>query len=241
MLACELLHHTQLLPQFVFVSCVVTSYYGVFFNLLSNGLLSLNRFCATFVWYTTYFNNACIKIYFLIISVVALVATLPGGILMFIYLFKDYSLAAQYGKTGLESFNTHRSIIISMMICDGLVGCVTSLSTIYRLRKYKINYDKSLLLVTTLHIFPDTLVTLFNLDMIFQVTGESKYMNELSRMFLVFLVSFNSLTIVCTNRQIRQEYFNLLLSLRQIFWCSSSVRNTLTNLTTVSKERVTVF
>ncbi|CAL2042784.1 unnamed protein product [Caenorhabditis brenneri] len=210
MLACELLHHTQWLPQFIYVCFVVLSYYGVFFNLLSNGLLSLNRFCATCVWYTTYFSNSCIKVYFIIIGIVSFVATLPGGVLMFIYLLKDYGIKAQYKKTGLESFNTHRSIIITMMISDAFIGCLTSICTMYRLRKYKINYDKSLLLVTTLHIFPDTLVSLFNLDMIFQVTGESRYTNELSRMFLVFLVSFNSLTIVCTNRQIRKEYLKLL-------------------------------
>ncbi|PIC22562.1 hypothetical protein B9Z55_016572 [Caenorhabditis nigoni] len=219
MLGCELLHYTQFLSPFGFVCCVVLSYYGVFFNLLSNGLLSVNRLCATCVWYNTYFSDSCIKVYFYIISIISLICTLPGGVLMFIYLFKDYGLAAQYGKTGLESFNTHRTIIITMMISDGIVGCVTSLSTMYRLRKYKISYDKSLLLVTTLHIFPDAFVSMFNLDMIFQYTGDSQYMNELSRMFLVFLVSFNSLTIVCTNRQIRQEYFRLLFFWKTI--CSS--------------------
>ncbi|UMM31801.1 hypothetical protein L5515_005853 [Caenorhabditis briggsae] len=179
MLGCELLHYTQFLSPFGFVCCVVLSYYGVFFNLLSNGLLSVNRLCATCVWYNTYFSHSCIKVYLYIISIISLICTLPGGVLMFIYLFKDYGLAVQYGKTGLESFNTHRTIIITMMISDGLVGCVTSLSTMYRLRKYKISYDKSLLLVTTLHIFPDAFVSMFNLDMIFQYTGDSQYMNEL--------------------------------------------------------------
>lgn len=52
-LLCELFHYTNWVPDFAFVCCVVASYYGVFFNLLSNGLLSLNRFCATWVWYNT--------------------------------------------------------------------------------------------------------------------------------------------------------------------------------------------
>uniref|UniRef100_A0A1I7V447 G protein-coupled receptor n=1 Tax=Caenorhabditis tropicalis TaxID=1561998 RepID=A0A1I7V447_9PELO len=137
-----------------------------------------------------------------------------------------------------------------MMISDGVVGGLTSLCTIYRLRKYKISYDKvqyhralvpswfqSLLLVTTLHIFPDALVTMFNLDMIFQISGDSRFMNELSRMFLVFLVSFNSLTIVCTNRQIRQEYLKMLCPTKKIF----RFRNSVSKAFTAPSERITVF
>ncbi|CAI2353355.1 unnamed protein product [Caenorhabditis sp. 36 PRJEB53466] len=240
MLTCELLNFTNSLPQVFFVFFVVVTYFGVFFNLLSNTLLAINRFCATCVWYNTYFDHHYIKLYFILIFFVSFVATLPGGVLMFIYLYLDFSLNAQYEKSGWGSFNLHRTIIIAIMLSDALTGILSTSCTVYRLRKYKINYDKSLLLVTFFHIFPDLLVAFFNLDLIFQFTGASQFTNELSRMFLFFLVSFNSLTIVCTNRVIRTEYLKVF-----VFWKQATVPPvkgisiTASNLTPV--DRVTVF
>lgn len=98
---------------------------------------------------------------------------------MFWYLKSDWSLSAQYEKTGLKSFNSHRIIVIIFLITDGVLGMVLSIGTMYRLRKLNINYDRSLLLVTSLHILPNTLVSLFNLDMLFQITGSSQFANEL--------------------------------------------------------------
>ncbi|CAL2042783.1 unnamed protein product [Caenorhabditis brenneri] len=213
MLSSELAHYTQWFPRVFFVICVVTSYYGVFFNHLANILLSMNRFCATCVWYNTYFDSGSIKKYFVGITMASLVCTLPGGLLMFVFMIKDWGMEEQYTKTGIFSFNTHRTIIITLTIGDTIIGILASLATVYRLKKYKFNYDKSLLLITILHIFPNILVSFFNLDMMFQFSGNSKVSNELSRIFLIFLVSFNSLTIVCTNRKIRRDYLQML-----VFW-----------------------
>ncbi|CAO4376290.1 unnamed protein product [Caenorhabditis nigoni] len=243
MLSSEFIHYTQLLPRFIFVCFVVISYYGVFFNHLANILLSANRFSATCVWYNNFFDESSIKKYFIGITVVSFVFTLPGGIVMFIYLFMDWGTQAQYSKTGLLSFNLHRTIIISLTITDTILGIATSIATIYRLKAYKFSYDRSLLLITTLHIFPNILVSMFNLDMMFQFSGDSKLSNELSRIFLIFLVSFNSLTIVATNRKIRREYLQIF-----IFWKESesvvgtaSVRKRSTTMATPGMGRVTVF
>ncbi|EFO87659.1 hypothetical protein CRE_05698 [Caenorhabditis remanei] len=253
----EFIHYTQSFPKFIFVCFVVIPYYGVFFNHLANMLLSINRFCATCVWYNTHFDAVSIKKYFLVIAIISLIFTLPGGILMFVYLFMDWGTQAQYSRTGISSFNLHRTIIISLTIIDTSIGISASIATVYRLKKYKFSYDKvrnislsicspscfqSLLLITTLHIFPNLLVQFFNLDMMFQFSGNSLLSNELSRTFLIFLVSFNSLTMFGTNRKIRQEYIQMIM-----FWkeresvTTTSIRKISTATGAHATERVTVF
>uniref|UniRef100_A0A8R1I4G2 Serpentine receptor class gamma n=1 Tax=Caenorhabditis japonica TaxID=281687 RepID=A0A8R1I4G2_CAEJA len=170
-------------------------------------MMAINRFCSTFLSYEKYWKPRHVLLYFSFTSVASLLFCTP-------YILRHRSFYIVNGKWVYTNVNTtlvlQRSIAISIIGCYEAIGIVMSVLTVYRLKIYKIyckEIEKNLILVTSLHIFVD-IIAMFIMISEFLEWQFPLALFAVSNVFPVTytVVILNSVTIVITNRTVREEY-----------------------------------
>ncbi|EGT52737.1 hypothetical protein CAEBREN_23753 [Caenorhabditis brenneri] len=217
-------------PIYVWLSQLNSTslFFGLFNNLFGNMMMAINRFCATFLSYERYWHPSHILVYFSLTATVSLVCCTP-------YILRHRAFYVTNGKWAYTNVNLtlvlQRSIAISIIGSYELIGISMSILTVYRLKIHGIRSkknEKNLILVTTLHILVDIVAmfimiaeflewqfsfALFAVQNVWFECG-----NRPICYFQVFPVTYtvvilNSITIVLTNKRVREAYFQTIL-----FW-----------------------
>ncbi|CCD71497.2 Serpentine receptor class gamma [Caenorhabditis elegans] len=186
-------------------------FFGLFNNLFGNCMMAINRFCATFLFYEKYWTQCHIISYFSITATVSLACCTP-------YITRHRAFYVANGKWAYTNNNLtlvlQRSIAISIIGTYELIGISMSFLTAYRLKMYGMRSkknEKNLIFVTSLHILVDIVAMLI---MIAEFL-EWQFPLALFAVKNVFPVTYtvvilNSVTIILTNKRVRDAYIQTL-------------------------------
>ncbi|CAR99054.1 Protein CBG25801 [Caenorhabditis briggsae] len=196
-------------PIYVWLSQLNSSslFFGLFNNLFGNGMMAINRFCATFLSYERYWRPLHILIYFSLTATISLACCTP-------YILRHRSFYVSNGNWAYTNVNStlilQRSIAIAIIGMYEVIGISMSILTVYRLKIHGIRSkknEKNLVLVTSLHILVDIVAMLI---MIAEFL-EWQFSLALFAVKNVFPVTYtvvilNSVTMVVTNKRVRDAY-----------------------------------